>query len=89
MQLSVEDIILRQVYPDYFYFRIKHRYSTESDLQDPKFQMVLEQLDEMQRPDPNQLNYVPIRKDQFLKDIKQFLYNYCISGRIYSNYDKN
>ena len=39
--------------------------------------------------DPKQINYIPIRKDALLQDIKQFLYNYCTSGQIYPNYHKS
>ena len=28
-------------------------------------------------------SYIPIRKDKFLQDIKQFLYNYCTTGKLY------
>jgi hypothetical protein len=36
--------------------------------------------------DNKNLNYIPIKKDQFLMEIKRFLYNYCTTGRLYPNY---
>lgn len=35
--------------------------------------------------DHSVINYIPIRKDKFLDDMKQFLYNYSTSGQIYPN----
>jgi hypothetical protein len=39
--------------------------------------------------DTRNLNYVPVKKDQFLLEIKKFLYNYCTTGRLYPNYQRN
>ena len=39
--------------------------------------------------DKKSINYIPIKKDQFLLDVKKFLYNYCTTGRLYPNYQSN
>ena len=39
--------------------------------------------------DEKQVNYIPIRKDALLQDIKQFLYNYCTTGLLYPNHYRN
>lgn len=36
--------------------------------------------------DPKQISYVPIRKDALLQDIKQFLYDYTVSGSLYPHH---
>ena len=35
--------------------------------------------------DTKSINYIPIKKDQFLLDVKKFLYQYCTSGKLYPN----
>lgn len=37
-------------------------------------------FNEFIKADPNMLGYVSIHKDQFLNDMRKFLYNYCTSG---------
>ena len=53
-----------------------------------RFDKAYDQLMPKRYADPRQISYIPIRKDALLPDIKQFLYNYTITGSLYPNHHK-
>ena len=52
-----------------------------SDMFDEYFSTPLRKL-----VDPQSVNFVPLRKDKVLPDIKNYLYNLCTTGQLYSAY---
>ena len=62
---------------------IQEKYGGSHDMQDSRPDI---EEDLKSKVDSKQENYVPIKKDQFLGDMKKFIYNYCCTGQLYPNY---
>jgi len=74
LSLSTEEMILRQIYPSFFLQRMREKYfadqqqNGEDSEAEVKTQAFMEKFSE--KYDQKESNYVTIRKDFFLEDVK-------------------
>ena len=77
LQLTTEEIILRQIYPMFFKHKLVQNFLKATVEEDNKQEVAEKRVEELFKNlkiDTKSINYVPIKKDQFLVDVKKFLY---------------